>query len=81
MQARSQEFDKLLPELRIQFDEAWRVRKLAIIPGDELLRSVMKEYGPTYKKQRDAKQIAALMDQAEILREVVNLLSEIAPKR
>jgi len=79
LSARVEEIDIRIAEITASFEDDWKLNKLNVCPGDELLQTVLRKFGLAYKKRRDAKQIASLMELSEIPQDVQNLLWEIAP--
>jgi len=76
---RTAKVDEIASSFKAQFDAAWAEDKLHIAPGTELLEGIFGHYKLAYKKQRDAKGIAAQMEVFEIPQPVCALLQEIAP--
>jgi putative ATP-dependent endonuclease of OLD family len=64
-------------EIATKFETAWNRHKLAVVPGTELLEAVLQRYNLAYKKHRDAKGIASVMELPEIPTDVIALLREI----
>jgi hypothetical protein len=77
---RSSDFESLISEVTDQFDHHWAANKLQIVPGTEVLEAVLSNFGLSYRKQRDAKDIASKMDATDIPNEVIQILREIAPE-
>jgi hypothetical protein len=77
---RLEELEKGLSDLKANFQASWPSEKMNMVPGDEMLRAILRNYGISYRKQRDAKELASMMESSEIPHDVVRLLQEIAPK-
>jgi putative ATP-dependent endonuclease of OLD family len=78
---RQKELEGMICNHTIEFDAAWSRDKLLVVPGTELLEAVLRRYKLAYKKRRDAKGIAALMEPRDIPHEIADILREIAPAR
>jgi len=78
LESRTAELDGAAAEFGARWDAEWAAHKLAIVPGTELLEAVFRHYNLAYAKQRDAREIAALMTPSEIPPEVCKILREIA---
>jgi len=59
------------------FELRWSKEKLLLVPGSELLDAWYSGFGLRFDKMRDSQRIAALMETAEIPREIANLLQAI----
>jgi predicted ATP-dependent endonuclease of OLD family len=68
-----------LHEISEELDHTWNKEKFKLVPGEELLDSVLKRYGLAYRKMRDARGIAAIMTASEVPSEVKTLLNEVVP--
>ena len=77
---RSETVAESISSLKALFEQAWSREKLKIVPGDELLQAVLRRYQLAYRKQRDARQIASLMEVTEIPQEIRALFGEIVPR-
>jgi hypothetical protein len=62
---RAKSLERTLQEIKVEFDRRWGSKKLILVPGAELLDTVLKRYGLAYRKMREAKAIAAIMTASE----------------
>lgn len=60
-----------------EINDAWNTQKLALVPGDELLKMVLRKYGIGFDKGRDGLELASLMKKHEIDEEVQKILRQI----
>lgn len=70
IQARAEQEETLVSQI-------WDSRKLAIVPGDELLDCVCRKFGVRFKKRRDGSRIAQLLKVEELPTELTELLKRL----
>ncbi|MEU7927034.1 AAA family ATPase [Micromonospora sp. NPDC049107] len=75
--ARAAETESLLKEEEKMISRQWEGRRLDLVPGDELLDSVCREFGVRFKKRHDGVRIAGLMHATEVPVELTQLLRRL----
>lgn len=58
-------------------DERWGSDKVSLVPGDELLDEVCKQFGVRFYKEKDSARLAGLMKKSEVQTDIRNLLEDI----
>jgi putative ATP-dependent endonuclease of OLD family len=77
MEARVEHLRSVAEEERRVAQEQWGNKKLALVPGDELLDGVCQRYEVRFRKERDAQRLASLLHAEEVPAALRTLLSKI----
>ncbi|MET8372389.1 AAA family ATPase [Micromonospora profundi] len=75
--ARAAETERLLKHEEEHVNSQWQGKKMDLVPGDELLDSVCREFGVRFKKRHDGVRIAGLMRTTEVPAELAQLLRRL----
>lgn len=77
LKAIESQINKTIENHRKFLDENWAADKTNIVPGDELLDDICKNFGVRFNKDRDCGRLASLISRTEIPNELRDLLREI----
>ncbi len=67
----------VIQEQTTELDRNWAAQKVSILPGDQLLDEVCKQFGVRFFKDKDAVRLAALLKPAEVHNDIKTLLEDI----
>lgn len=77
LEQRATKVEELIARVEEEIASGWEQNRLNVVPGDELVDCVCKEFGTRFKKERDAGRLASLLRPEEVPAELREFLGTV----